>query len=220
MSYYYRGGPYFSFGGSLTPAIKNLIIANGVVFLIQTVAGYRIIYLLGLVPHLVFNKFFFWQLFTYQFLGGDLEIIWGSVSFTKYYFLCAAGSGICTVMFLPTSLTPTIGASGAIYGVLLAYGLLFPGRMIYLYFLFPIKAKHFVILMGAIAFFSSISATESGVAHITHLGGMVFGYLYLKKWDVRGILRQFYLRIKYQWLKRKLKIISKHNPDDDKPYYH
>ncbi|OGL39110.1 MAG: hypothetical protein A2042_07875 [Candidatus Schekmanbacteria bacterium GWA2_38_11] len=237
MSYYYRGGSYSSFGGSLTPAVKNLIIANGAVFFLQAISGYKIIYLFGLVPQLVIGKFYFWQVFTYQFLhgglfhilfnmlalwmfGGELERIWGSSSFLKYYFLCGVGAGICTVIFLSASLNPTIGASGAIYGVLLAYGLLFPDRIIYIYMLFPMKAKHFVILMGAVSFFSSISATQSGIAHIAHLGGMVFGYLYLKKWDVKGIVRKLYLKIKYARLKRKLKIISKDDHDDDKTYYH
>lgn len=237
MSYYYRSGSSFSFGYPVTPVIKKLIIANGAVFLLQFLASYKIIYLFGLVPYMVIREFYFWQLFTYQFLhgglfhilfnmlalwmfGGDLERIWGSVSFLKYYFLCAVGAGICTVIFLPTSMSPTIGASGAIYGILMAYAMLFPDRMVYLYFMFPIKVKHFVILMGAVALFSSMSASESGVAHITHLGGMIFGYLYLKKWDVRGIWRELYLKIKYRWLKRKLKIISKDDHDNDKPFYH
>src|SRR4030066_1103740 len=215
MSYYYRSGPSFSFGYPVTPVIKKLIIANVAVFLLQFLSSYKIIYLFGLVPYMVIREFYFWQLFTYQFLhgglfhilfnmlalwmfGGELERIWGSSSFLKYYFLCGAGAGICTVIFLSASLNPTIGASGAIYGVLLAYGLLFPDRIIYIYMLFPMKAKHFVILMGAVSFFSSISATQSGIAHIAHLGGMVFGYLYLKKWDVKGIVRKLYLKIKYE----------------------
>ena len=218
MTYSYRRVTFSSspFGGSFTPAIKNLIIANAAVFFLQAVAGYKLIYFFGLVPQLVLGKFYFWQLFTYQFLhgglfhilfnmlalwmfGGELEKLWGSSSFLKYYFLCGIGAGICTVIFLPTSVNPTIGASGAIYGILLAYGLLFPDRTIYIYMLFPMKAKHFVILMGAVSFFSSISANQGGIAHIAHLGGMVFGYLYLKKWDVRGIWHRFYLKIKYAW---------------------
>ena len=238
MSYYYRSGPSFSFGYPVTPAIKNLIIANGVVFLIQAFASYKIVYCFGLVPRMVLGEFHFWQLFTYQFLhgglfhilfnmlalwmfGGDLERIWGSASFIKYYFLCGVGAGICTVIFLPTSMSPTIGASGAIYGILMAYGMLFPDRMVYLYFLFPIKVKHFVILMGSVALFSSMSASGSGIAHITHLGGMIFGYLYLKNWDIKGIFRQAYLKFKYQRLKRKLRVISKDDDqNNDKPYYH
>ncbi|OGL43605.1 MAG: hypothetical protein A2W05_08500 [Candidatus Schekmanbacteria bacterium RBG_16_38_10] len=238
MSYYYRSGPSFSFGYPVTPVIKKLIIANVAVFLLQFLSSYKIIYLFGLVPYMVIREFYFWQLFTYQFLhgglfhilfnmlalwmfGGDLERIWGAASFLKYYFLCAVGAGVCTVIFLPTSMSPTIGASGAIYGILMAYGMLFPDRMVYLYFMFPIKVKHFVILMGAIALFSSMSASESGVAHIAHLGGMIFGYLYLKNWDIKGIFRQAYLKLKYKRLKRKLRVISKDDDhNNDKPYYH
>ena len=238
MSYYYRSGSSLSFGFPVTPVIKKLIIANVAVFLLQFFASYKIIYFFGLVPYMVIREFYFWQLFTYQFLhgglfhiffnmlalwmfGGDLERIWGSAFFLKYYLLCAVGAGICTVIFLPTSISPTIGASGAIYGILMAYGMLFPDRMVYLYFLFPIKVKHFVILMGSVALFSSMSASGSGIAHITHLGGMIFGYLYLKNWDIKEIFRQAYLKLKYHRLKRKLRVISKDDDqNNDKPYYH
>ena len=91
-----------------------------------------------------------------------------------------------------------VGASGAIYGLLLAYGLYFPSRTIYLYFLFPIQARYFVMLVGAIAFLSSIGSSGGGVAHVAHLGGLLVGYLYLK--GRRGPLDE----LKYRWLKWRL----------------
>jgi membrane associated rhomboid family serine protease len=93
----------------------------------------------------------------------------------------------------------TIGASGAIYGVLLAYALYFPNRPIYMYFFFPIPAKYFVMIIGAIALYSSIGSGGSGVAHTTHLGGLVAGYLYLKGGRVHPLAE-----IRYRYLKWKI----------------
>ena len=90
----------------------------------------------------------------------------------------------------------TVGASGAIYGLLLGYGLYFPNRPIYLYFVFPIPAKYFVMIVGAIAFLSSLGGSGGGVAHTAHLGGLVVGYLYLKGLKVRP-----FDELKYQWLR-------------------
>ena len=80
----------------------------------------------------------------------------------------------------PSQLGPSIGASAGVYGLLLAYGLIYPDRIVYFYFLFPIKMKHFVWIIGAIAVYSSVTSGESGIAHLAHLGGMVFGYIYLR----------------------------------------
>jgi membrane associated rhomboid family serine protease len=128
--------------------------------------------------HILFNMLALWM------FGTDLERSWGTRSFLKYYFLCGVGAGLCVVaanLFAGTLNTSTIGSSGAIYGLLLAFGILYPDRMVLLGFLFPIKAKYFVMIIGAIAFLSSIGASGSGVSHVAHLGGMIFGYLYLKK---------------------------------------
>lgn len=77
---------------------------------------------------------------------------------------------------------PMVGASGAVFGILLAFGMMFPNQRIYIYFLFPIKAKYFVILYGALEFFFGISGAQSGVAHFAHLGGMLFGFLLIMYW--------------------------------------
>ena len=82
--------------------------------------------------------------------------------------------------------TPVIGASGAVYGVLMAFGMLFPNMKIYIYFLFPVKAKWMVIGLGAIEFFQGFQADGSNVAHFAHLGGMLFGYILIKYWQKRG----------------------------------
>jgi membrane associated rhomboid family serine protease len=218
MTYYqYR----ISFGHGLTPAIKNLMIAMGAVFLFQKALQislpdiyYSFIYYFALVPALVWYKYFLWQLGTYIFLhggffhilfnlfalwmfGGELENYFGPKKFLRYFLICGIGAGLCTVLFTPYAYQriPVIGASGAIYGILLAFGWLFPDRLIYIYFLVPIRAKYFVIIFGLIEFFSSIEGAGGGVSHLTHLGGLVFGLIYMAFPTIRQkIRRKYYLR--------------------------
>jgi len=153
----------------------------------------------------VIHRFYLWELVTYLFLhggwfhiifnmfalwmfGSDLESTWGGRKFLFYYFLTGIGAGIFDVtlnaLFNPALPAATIGCSGAVYGLLLAYGMLFPERLIYLYMIIPIKAKWFVVIMGAIEFVSSFGGPGSGVSHFAHLGGMLFGYLYLRGWSL------------------------------------
>jgi membrane associated rhomboid family serine protease len=204
----------FSFGYGLTPVIKKLIILMAVLFLLQGIVSSRITLYLGLVPLLVWKKFFLWQLFTYIFLhggishilfnllalwmfGGELESYWGSGKFLRYFLFCGIGAGICTVVFSPYQFIPVVGASGAIYGLLLAFGWLFPNRLIYIYFLVPVPAKYFVVIFGLIELYSSIEGTGGGVAHLTHLGGLIFGILYMAYPTIRQKLRREYYRRKW-----------------------
>ena len=211
MTYYrYR----FSFGYGLTPVVKNLMILMGMVFILQMLVARWFEIYFGLVPVLVWKKYFLWQLFTYIFLhggfshilfnllalwmfGGELENYWGSRKFLFYFFFCGVGAGICTVIFSPYQFVPTIGASGAIYGLLLAFGWLFPDRQIYIYFLVPIRAKYFVIIFGLIELFSSIEGTGGGVAHLTHLGGLLFGLFYMAYPMIRQKIRREYYKRKW-----------------------
>jgi hypothetical protein len=114
--------------------------------------------------------------------GMDLERTWGTRQFLRYYFLCGVGAGVCVVVanLLLGGAGRTIGASGAIYGLLGAFGYLFPTRQILFSFLFPIQAKYFVMILGAIAFMSSLAAPGGPVSHIAHLGGLVIGLMYLR----------------------------------------
>jgi len=209
---YYRQ-PSISFGPPLTRMVKYLIVFTGAVFLLTYVPAqlfgwaYPYAYL-GLRPYDVTHRLAVWQLVTYLFLhadffhilfnlfalwmfGSDLERLWGSRQFLFYFFLTGIGAGVFDVLLQPNARIPTIGNSGAVYGILLAYGLLFPDRPIFLWLVIPVKAKWFVIGMGAIEFLSSLSGPETGVSHIAHLGGMLFGYLYLRggglpyRWQLR-----------------------------------
>ena len=192
----------------MTPGVKKLLIANGVVFLLQMM-GIISSRFFGLVPALVIQKFYIWQLFTYMFLhagmfhivfnmfvlwmfGCEIERHWGTREFCKYYFITGVGAGLFNVIFQHTGEFSIIGASGAIYGLLLAFGLMFPNRPILLYFLFPIPAKYFVFIFGTLSFISAFSATNDGIAHFAHLGGMVVGFLYLRfDWKVNQFVSQF-----------------------------
>jgi membrane associated rhomboid family serine protease len=210
-----------SFGpGALSPAIKILIIANVVAFLVSLVVPVIVVEF-ALIPRAVLEQFAVYQLVTYMFLHGsaghlivnmlglwmfgtELERSWGTRFFTKYYFVTGIGAGLLTILW---SISPlpyaesiyycaVIGASGAIYGVLLAFGMYFPHRTIYMYFVFPLQAKYFVMIVGAITFLSSIGSGGSGVAHTAHLGGLIVGYAYLK--SLRGHPLQ---ELKYRWLR-------------------
>jgi membrane associated rhomboid family serine protease len=156
-------------------------------------------FLHGGVFHILFNMLALWM------FGTELERMWGSRYFIKFY-LVAGGGAACTTMALAFAPVPfadqlyyslTIGASGAVYGVLLAYALYFPHRPIYLYFVFPIPAKYFVLIIGAVSLLASLGGPGGGVAHTAHLGGLVTAYLYLKRGNRMHILAE----IKYRYLK-------------------
>jgi membrane associated rhomboid family serine protease len=202
---------YF-FGGPVTRTVKALIIANVSIYVLQVLSHLfrsNVLELyFGLVPVRVTQEFMLWQLVTYMFLhggvfhilfnmlalfmfGNDLERKWGRSRFLKYYFVTGIGAGICSWIVAVNSWSIVIGASGAVYGILLAFGLTYPNRIVYLNLLFPIKAKWLVLIMGGIAFVSSVGGGQTGVAHIAHLGGMVVGFVYLKWRDMLG---------KYQYL--------------------
>ena len=201
MRYQFQSNPgQFSYKPTLfTDAIKILVSVNFGVFLLQTISGAESLFfpLFGLVPKLVWSQFMLWQPFTYLFFhggvwhvlinmfvlwmfGSELERLWGKTHFLKFYFVTGVGAGIVTALFGLNSLTPIVGASGAVYGILLAYGLTYPNRTVYLYGIIPIKSLWFVIGIGTIAFMSSFD-NVSQISHLTHLSGMVIGYLMLKR---------------------------------------
>jgi membrane associated rhomboid family serine protease len=192
--------------GPMTPAVRAIIIANAAVYLATLIAPGAIVTFFGLSPANVIEHGAVWELATYLFVhspssvmhilfnmlavwmfGIDLERRWGTRFFTKYYFVTGVGAGVITVL---VSLLPfdwaraaypvvTIGASGAVYGLLIAWGLIFPDRQIY-FIIFPMSARMFVVLAGVVAFVSAIGASGGPVANVAHLGGLLVGYLYLK----------------------------------------
>ena len=152
----------------------------------------------GNFSHLFFNMFALWM------FGYALENHWGSKRFLVYYLITGVGAALIQtgvlaleIRGMTQGLPPfaaqhyinqivTVGASGAIYGILLAFGMCFPNVPIFLYFFFPIKAKWFVIIYGVIELFAGIGGTADGVAHFAHLGGMIFGLLLILYWRKHG----------------------------------
>jgi len=209
----------YSFGpGPVTPAIKLLIAANVVVFLASLFLP--LVPMLGLRPADVVQHFAAWQLVTYMFLhagpmhllfnmlalwmfGVELERMWGTTYFTKFYFVTGVCAGLTQLLLgiLPLPFAGefynvvTIGASGAIYGILMAYAIYFPYRPILMFGIFPLPARVFVIIMGALSLLFATGG-GGGVAHTAHLGGMAAGYLYLK-----GMRVHLLSEIQYRYLK-------------------
>lgn len=183
----------------LPPVVKHLLIINVIVFLATMVLEkydmFNITNMLALNA-IGTGRFRLWQLLTYMFMhanfshlffnmfalwmfGYILENYWGSRRFLFYYLVCGVGAGLCNILVPGWGLT--VGASGAVYGVLLAFGMMFPEERIYLYFLMPIKAKWFVIGYAAIELMEDIFVSD-GIAHFAHLGGMLFGLLLILYW--------------------------------------
>lgn len=186
----------------LTPGVKGLLIANGVVYFLQMTIGVEneaaMVRLFGLTPALVWKHLTIWQPLTYMFLHGSfshllfnmfalwmfgitLESVWGTKQFLKYYFLTGIGAGLFNCIFTPGMPAVIIGASGSVFGLLAAFGLLFPDAKIYIWMLVPIRAKYLVLIFGVFTFMSSLSPGSSTIAHLVHLGGMVIGIIYLRK---------------------------------------
>ena len=139
-------------------------------------------FLHGNFNHLFFNMFAVWM------FGTPLEQGWGSQRFAAYYFLCVIGAGVMQllVQLFEGGVYPTIGASGGVFGLLLAYGVMWPNNRIFLlFFPVPVKAKWFVLIYGGIELLLGFTRTMPGVAHFAHLGGMIFGALLLYKWGWR-----------------------------------
>jgi membrane associated rhomboid family serine protease len=204
-SYYKPSG----FGGFsfFPPVIKNLLIINGIVFVLTLLmeqlmfngmpGTYIVNKWLALNPIQEGYNFQVWQLITYQFLhanfshilfnmfglwmfGMEIENIWGSRKFLYFYLLCGVVAGLANLFLPPLLGAPpavTVGASGAIYGVLVAFGLFFPNRYIFLYFFIPVKAKYLIGFFVILEFFMVNSG--GNVAHLAHLGGALAGFIYI-----------------------------------------
>ena len=194
-------------------AVRWIIITSGAMLLAQQFAGQSLVPYLGLVPNQVLEHYWLWQPFTYLFLhgglfhwlfnmlifwmfGAELERRWGTVEFLKYFFITGLGAAACVLALTPHSSAPTIGASGAVFGLIVAFALIYPDAVIYLYFLIPMKVWQAAILFAFIELFAGLSGGGMGISRFAHLGGMVTGFVYIKFWDsariqVKGWFRSF-----------------------------
>ena len=212
--------------GYLPPGVKWLLIANTAVFLICYLGGHtlqeHVAVLLALSAAAAVKTLFIWQIFTYMFVhfavmhilfnmlalwmfGLPIEQSWGTRRFVKFYLMCGVAAGICVLianMLFGDWVTPTLGASGAIFGLLVAFGVMFPDTIILMFFLFPMKAKYAVMIYVAIEILATLGP-NTGVSTVAHLGGAAFSYVYLKgKFpllkmrmpDIRGRYRQWKLQ--------------------------
>ena len=170
--------------------------------------------LFGLVPRYVFARFRLWQLATYMFLhaglwhlvvnmlmlwffGPAVESAWGKRQFLFYYFFTGIGAGLCSFITGVRSSIPVVGASGAIFGILVAYAMMFPETIILLFFIFPMKIRHAVLVLAGINLLGALSQPYAGIAYFAHLGGGLFGYLYLKsEWIQRQLSYRMGLNLK------------------------
>jgi membrane associated rhomboid family serine protease len=229
----------FTFGGSLTPAVKALLLINGLAFFLLSLAdaGLRneCHALLGLVPALVTKRLALWQPVTYLFLhagfvhlslnmlqvwwfGADLERFWGTRQFLAYYFFTGVGAAAAAVAIAPSSDTVTIGASGAVFGLLVAYAILFPNRVIYLYFVIPVKAKYLVAAMGLVELLAVIHGSQGGVSNIAHFGGILFGLLWFG-YRFSGLSpKGVWQSLQRRRLRRKLRLVRPKQEGDDDPF--
>ena len=229
-------------GGPITPAVKGLLIANFSIFVVQFFLQHFGINtqdeIFGLSHKGLTQDLYLWQPFTYMFLhggllhiifnmlalwmfAGDLEQAWGTKRFIRYYLLSGVGAGLCiallnwylTIRFgVEGAASVTVGASGALYALLLAYGLLWPNREVLIWFILPVKMKYVVIFFGVFEFFGtmdSMSGVSGGISHVGHIGGLLAGFFLFKieerfrprprvksSWYITKLFRSFRLRRK------------------------
>ncbi|MCB1864099.1 MAG: rhomboid family intramembrane serine protease [Chromatiales bacterium] len=201
--------------GGTPPIVLGLVIANVAVFALQMFAGVGFTKAFALWPWVSVSSgaggvgptlFAPWQLVTYAFLHGGLlhlafnlyglwffgqhiEAVWGARRFAIFYAVCVIGAGIVQLIVATNSgeLYPTVGASGGVFGVLLAFGLMYPNaRLMLLFPPVPLQAKYFVLIYAGLELWLGVTGTAEGVAHFAHLGGMLFGLLLIVYWGTLG----------------------------------
>lgn len=241
-----RRASQISFGGPLTPTVKLLIIINSVIFIMNLIAGPNLfgqglsyqrilVEYFGISPQRVFGDFALWQLASYLFIhieffhllfnmlalwwfGSDLEAAWGAKKFIRFYFFTGIGAGVVSAILG----LPTIGASGAVFGLLLWFGMTFPNRLLYLYFVIPVKAKYCVAVFGGIELVALLSAGEgSRINHAAHLSGIAFGLIFLQLQGRSFNLKERWKAYRRNQKRKKFKVLRfddlGHQSDQDDP---
>jgi membrane associated rhomboid family serine protease len=229
----YHDAPRISFGGPMTQAVKAIILVNVALFVLELFVlglggdeGWNtFLRTFALNPAEVFQRFKIWQLVTYMFLhspqsifhilfnmlvlwmfGSEIERVWGPARFTRYYLITGVGGGLLNAAFVWQS--QVLGASGAIFGIIVAYAMMFPTRTILFWGIFPMTARAFALLIGGIELVSLGALSPDGVARFAHLGGALTGYLLMKGfWDPRRLISDLRWRLR----RRRFKAID---PDD------
>lgn len=212
----FRTTAYRPFEATFPQGVKLLLIANAVGFVLQTLLPTWFTLLFGLRPVDVLTELRVWQPFTYMFLhgglfhllfnllvlwmmGGEVERFWGKAQFLRYYLICGLGAAVLAFAFAFRGLV--IGASGAVFGVMIAFAMMFPNRLIYIWFVVPVPAKVLVPVLFAIELL--FIGGRDGVAHFAHVGGAVTGFAYLK---LRGSDFPALSALAARWRRRRLRL--------------
>jgi membrane associated rhomboid family serine protease len=226
----------------LTPYLKIIMIVCGAVWLLQVMLnffdfslwGRTFEQLFGVIPasvvtgwvwqpvtymvlhsptdplHLLLNLLFIWM------FGGELERHWGSRGFLRYFIVCGAGAGVFITLWgfvVGAQNTTTIGASGALFGLIIAFGMIFADRTVLFMLIFPMKARTMALILFGITFFFTLQGPGGVVSHAGHLGGALTGFLYLKKaWRIGD----FYRELKWKVRRRRFKVIEPDKDDFDR----
>ncbi len=202
----FRRPSSFRFGPGLAvpPVVRTLLGLNIGIFLLEWIAGWNTTSHFALIPqdlwplklytlvtymflhggfwHIAFNMLMLWM------FGTAIEIVWGSGPFLRYYMVCGVGGGLTQALVSWGSPIPIIGASAAIMGLLLAFAMMYPDQLVYLWGLIGLKMKYLIALIVLVDLFGALGRPGSPVAHFAHLGGLFFGWLYLRYDDRLGIL--------------------------------
>ncbi|MBI4721323.1 MAG: rhomboid family intramembrane serine protease [Chitinivibrionia bacterium] len=192
--YYFERRPVWG-GFSTGSMVTKIVLANVIVYILQQIFSAQFTRLFALTPRMLVERYYVWQIFSYMFLhfgfwhllfnmfivwmfGSPLEAMWGKRRFLEYYLACGIGGAVFSIFFTYNHIT--LGASAAGFGLLLAYAMLFPDNYIYIWFLFPVKAKHLVLFIAVLQLLQGISG-PTGIAYFAHLGGMAAGLLFFRK---------------------------------------
>lgn len=224
----YRDRGFSGFGGfALTPWVKRLLIANVVVYFLTFIAPGFFLEWFSFQPDEILRQP--WGIVTYMFLHGGgwhlfgnmlvlfffgppLEGRWGSREFLKYYALCGLGGAALGFVFAPSSMV--IGASAAVFGIMLAFAMSWPDAPIYIWGIFPIKAKWLMAILFAFTILGMMEGPGSAVAHFAHLGGIITGFIYLKSdWRTKGTLEK--LKKKATRGSRRLAIVPRDDAEEE-----
>ncbi|CAN5221180.1 rhomboid family intramembrane serine protease [soil metagenome] len=189
----------------VTPAVLILLVANAIVFALANTLSDAAIAPLALWP-VGSGAFEIWQPVSYGFLhletmqllfnlfglwmfGAELELLWGRQRFFTLWFASVVAAGLTQLLvdFLLGSPNPTLGASGGVFGLLLAFAMMFPERRVLVFFVIPLQARWFAVLYGLIELYQGVTTTSSGIAHFAHLGGMLGAWITMQFWRRRRL---------------------------------
>lgn len=230
-------GPQIRIGTGFTPVVKAFMIACGGAYILEIMWPGMVRYF-GATPAL-FWRGMFWQPATFNFLHAlgspwhlvfnllvfymfapELERKYGRGRFIGFLAACGVGAGLLVMVSSPLSTVPTIGASGIVFGVMLIYAILHPNRTVLFMFVIPMRIKWLMLVLGGLEFYFLFRGGGSGVSHVAHVGGMAFGFLYLRYDRAFFRFRDLYYRRKLKRLKKKYKVVDGGKSDGGDGYVH